>query len=334
MARGPTPTSNTLNQQFVFINKDAKSKSLTSSHGSEKQTIYGHVRRHMVRPHLQDEQQDFENVFTPAQSIADRTKRRKSSKQAKANSKVLDRNPVPEPLEIVAQTPELPTWELQDQELVDLTFGFDSSLGIVKELSTTPYARSYHYFRQMTIAEATGFSDVQFWNTSLQLSSSHESIFHALSSLGALYESLISIDDTSRKDAYCTSLVHCNQAIKVTVQDPSQMPLPLLLMSCVVFATIQIFADAPMAQRTLASGLNLASAARQNGMRFSRSQEAILDMATKMMQRYQNRLTLVLGPMTVVRDHLVDDDSPEPMPIIPAMFESLLEARETPTTNL
>ena len=45
MPVGKGPTTNDLNQNWVFINKDSKSKSLTRSHGAEKRNIYGHVRR-------------------------------------------------------------------------------------------------------------------------------------------------------------------------------------------------------------------------------------------------------------------------------------------------
>jgi hypothetical protein len=45
MQAGKGPTVNGLNQNWVFVNKDSKSKSLTRSDGAEKKNIYGHVRR-------------------------------------------------------------------------------------------------------------------------------------------------------------------------------------------------------------------------------------------------------------------------------------------------
>lgn len=313
------PTKNDLNSPFMFINKDAKdaeSGRLTSSEGIEKQAIYGHVRRQNFKPLLQSKEQTFESVFRPAS--ADRTRRRQSLKHSRHGPKATNRAVDTAPIQSL-NVPDAQTTEIQQAQ-------FHTNLPMFRQPDITLYARSFVYFRHMTIAEATGFSDVRFWDRSMQLSHSHKAVFYALMSLGALYESLVSDTPTSRESAWQTSLMHCNHAIGAIRQAGSTMPLPLSLITCVIFATIQIFVDAETAQRTLESGINMAFDAQRKDTKFSASQTELLDMATKMMQRYQSRLTLVLGPMSIVREHATNE-TPEPKPSVPNAFGSLLEAR-------
>jgi hypothetical protein len=48
-------TKNDLTPQLLWVNKDANSESLTGSEGPEKQTIYGHARRHTVKSARQNQ---------------------------------------------------------------------------------------------------------------------------------------------------------------------------------------------------------------------------------------------------------------------------------------
>lgn len=322
MAKGPT--SNSLNQQWVFVNKDSKSKSLTRSSGAEKTKIYGHVRQHMVRDSLVVHE-EFNHVF--------REKTPKSSKRARQARQKLQRPAASIPLLLNGSEPTGSVAESGDGDLVGAGSNIVSlsallSPAVPNGLDATPYSRSYEYFRQMTISEATGFADRQFWDASMQLSASNEAIFHALTSLGALHESLMTIDETSRLEYHQASLSHCNRAIGVVVGGNGQMSLPLILVTCVIFTTIQIFSDAPMAQKTLESGIKLVSLARKELSRFSSSEQAVLDLVTRMIERYQSRLTLVLLPTTVVKEHLHHSEIVDHMPKVPSSFDSLLQARE------
>lgn len=322
---GPRPTANKLNQQFLFINKNLGSEHLTRSSGAEKTKVYGHVRQHMVKDNLVV-REEFEHVFGQG-STAGTGSRKKKKLKALSHGKdrihsgyeskvdeVTEASPRPGGLQIVHGRHE--------QRL-----GFTS--GPPPALSAAPYARSHEYFRQRTISDATSFADRQFWDATMQLSAGNEAIFHALTSLGALHESLM--NESSRHDFHQASLLHCNRAIRATISGDQNMSLPMILVTCVIFTTIQIFGDAPMAQRTLESGIKLVAVAQKQAshLSFSSSEQSILDLATRMIERYQSRFTLVLLPTTVVTEHLgrwttLDDT----VPSVPATFESLLQARE------
>ena len=325
---GKGPTSNILNQQWVFVNKDSKSKSLTRSSGAEKTLIYGHVRQHMVRDNLVIEQ-EFDNVFRdggakPAK--VPKRRPRRASHPVGTGLTVFDGNERPSRIdeEKVSKSDGNTLLPQTDLEIV----GTVPQFSIPGALDAVPYSRSYEYFRQMTISEATGFADRMFWDAAMQLSASNEAVFHALTSLGALHESLMTPNETSRAEYHQASLMHCNRAIGAVVAGDGQMSLPLVLVTCVIFGTIQIFDDAPMAQRTLESGIRLVTLAQKQLSTFSDSEQAVLDLAARMIERYQSRLTLVLLPTTVVKEHIDNGDLVDDMPKVPLSFESLLQARE------
>lgn len=306
MGTAKSSTSNSLNRQFVFINKDKSSKSLTNSDGIEKQVIYGHVRRHMVKDPLGFEVDHINGESTITTSLPTRARRRKRAEKLTAASGSSHHGPT----------------AIKIQES---SYKVGSAI-LAKELDVTPYSRSYAYFKMMTVSEATGFADVQFWNSCLQLSSTSPAIFHALTSLGALHESLISADPISSEDAYRCSLMHCNRAIRATV-DGDRPSLPLLLVGNIIFATLQIFVDAPTAQKTLQSALPLVELAYKDKHNLSESERALLDMTASMIQRYQSRLTLVLGPTTIISAPTASRFIERPPPKVPAGFDSLLQAR-------
>ncbi|KPI44609.1 uncharacterized protein AB675_8492 [Cyphellophora attinorum] len=320
---GKGPTKNILNPQFVFVNKDANSKSLTSSEGPEKQTIYGHVRRHMVKPALKEEAA-FDQTYTPSKPNGVRNRTRKNVRHDKRSQKAVVRRRVVENSDPSEDVPEAQTPD---------TITPDSPNGIapptiIRELDTNRYARSYDYFQQMIIAESTGFHDQKFWRASLQMSNSHEAVFHALTSLGAYYESLTSIEPTNRMVARVTSHEHYAQAVgaiyKASYEVDSKLRLPLHLIAFVVIATIEIFNNADLAYNTLQHALRYAH--EQSQLKFTNSEMQVLMMATDMMKRYMNRLTLVLGPMSVVKDRSESDSSDE-IPLVPCSFDSLLQAK-------
>lgn len=315
---GCGPTSNTLNQQWVFVNKDSKSKSLSRSSGAEKTKIYGHVRQHMVRDNLVV-QEEFNHVFrdNPTKIPKRQRPRRQKQQTLSDGDRVVDEDSESHKTGDVGQSMAVATGK---------GLGALSFPRVSISLQAAPYSRSYEYFRQRTISDATSFADRQFWDASMQLSATNEAIFHALTSLGALHESLM--NETSRSEFHQASLSHCNRAIRAVVGAEHAMPLPMVLVTCIIFTTIQIFGDAPMAQRTLESGIRLVSMAQKQLARFSSSEQALLDLVSRMIERYQSRLTLVLLPTTVVKEHFGRAEIMSHMPKVPPNFESLLQARE------
>jgi hypothetical protein len=214
-------------------------------------------------------------------------------------------------------------------EATPFVFALSQTTPLTHQPNPAPYARSYEYFRQMTISDAAGFADRQFWDASKQLSHKNEAVFHALTSLGALHESLMSPNEASRQESHRASLIHCNKAIRLVLDQSKVMSTPLILVTCVIFATIQVFADAPMASKTLHSGGRLLDLAQRQASRLSSSERAVLDLVALMFVRYRSRITLVLLPTTVVTDHLNSlTGATDPVPKVPSTFDSLLQARE------
>ena len=329
---------NQLDGDFVFVNKNAKSISLSSSKAGEKSWMDSHVRKrnairkkqsHQVHPQPlntlnQTLRHRDELVFAAGQ---DHTSQSEELSQLKRKSSTRSRS--------VISNPELHACSCIDLEESAKVLATLSKIAAPLPMilsETRAHAgghRSLAFFRRRTLLEAAGWADDYFWNTiALPLSDTQPTIFFALASLGSLHESLSSRDSSSKTAARNRSLELCNQAIQLTVAKDKDVPLVLLLPICVVFTTIQMFECVATAHANLRHGINLVAAARtQDAPMLSTTELDMLDTVEELFERYQCRLTLIMEPVSTLRQHRYIPSNAVEAPVIPFKFKNLYEAR-------
>lgn len=80
--------------------------------------------------------------------------------------------------------------------------------------------RTLQFFRERTAVEWPGWYDAEFWNVlALQAAHSHNSLKHALLSLGAYHESLEAKDETAKQQQIAFSLEQSQRAIATMIKD-------------------------------------------------------------------------------------------------------------------
>lgn len=106
--------------------------------------------------------------------------------------------------------------------------------------------RSYRCFKERTAPQLSGYFDREFWNVFvLQVAESSPVIKHALVAIGALHEALdISYSTWLHDQAeplQLFALEQYNKSIALLTSKESAMPsIQVLLVSCIVFVTIQV----------------------------------------------------------------------------------------------
>jgi hypothetical protein len=200
--------------------------------------------------------------------------------------------------------------------------------------------RSLQFFRQRTAKQWSGWCDSAFWNyLVLQVGDAQPALRHAVVSIGALHESYeVGGSRIGRSDndgaLRIFALQQCNKAISALLAE--DVPLPVVLMSTVVFACQQMLHDHQTANRFVKSGVQMLEMVESDKkktpstFRLSTQDWPFIDNHIKpMLERFRAHFCSSNDPPHALK-LVLESQSPAlvSVPCIPCAFSSLHEARD------
>lgn len=308
-------------KEFLFINKSADSINLSRSKGPEKSSIHRHAG---AKHHRYAKQSSTPLPFRSGHATVSKFRLQKSCS-------VVD---------------------IEDRRMREAPSG---NVALCQSPSSEPHLthqefRSFHFFFKRTAVEWTGWSDRLFWNTLLyQMCSVQPSLRHAVIAVGTLHEINVHGDADGAEAGRIFSLQQSNKTITSIIDKGATIPLPVLLISCLLFALLQtvqedhtIGARAIGTIRTLKSGLMLVDGweqqrqqqqQQQRGVRTSELSKAddefIFYQVEPIFEMYRSRICAVNDLPCALNASLQRYCSSVSRPRIPSVFSTLLEARDS-----
>ena len=198
--------------------------------------------------------------------------------------------------------------------------------------------RSFIFFLKRTAQEWSGYRDVSFWNMLVpQASAAHQSIFHSVTALGALHESLENNEDPN-KTGHLQQLIwqQCSKAAVAANQ--AQISHTVALMSCIILVCLQNLQSNPVAFQMLKTGTNLVNdleAKVAAGTISLTSSEVTLleDYLKPILERLGTRYCFIVDLPSAFALHVHAKQSEgrqkSDVPSLPSRFNTLLEARNS-----
>lgn len=315
-----------MNGGLLWVNKDSTSTHLSRSSKAETARIRAHVQ------HL---------------SIQSRTRRKSAPplRTTRKGSRSISEDQLP------ALPPRLVNGVKEESNDETLNFnsrstdekGQENRISAASALSWLPAAsaeekRSFLFFLRRTAQEWSGYRDVSFWNRLVpQASAAHQSIFHSVTALGALHESLENNDDPE-KEAQMQQLLwqQCSKAAHTANQ--GQISHTVALMSCIILVCLQNLQSNPVAFQMLRTGCNLVNDLEKQinagTLTLTSSEMTLLDDYLKpILERLGTRYCFIVDLPSAFALHVAakqNENQPKSeVPILPTIFHTLLEARNS-----
>lgn len=309
-----------MNGDLLWVNKDSTSTHLSRSSKAETARIRAHVQ------HLSIQSRARRKSAPPLRTA------RKNSKSGSDEPRP-QKPPVQPKEEIDEQKkPHLPDDKTQDGRVL-------ASNPLTWLPSATPdERRSFLFFLKRTAQEWSGYRDVSFWNMLVpQASAAHQAIFHSVTALGALHESLENNDDPD-KEGHMQQLLwqQCSKA--AVAANSGQISHTVALMSCIILVCLQNLQSNPVAFQMLKTGMNLVKDLEQriaNGTLTLTPGEMTLleDYLKPILERLGTRYCFIVDLPSAFTLHVaakqVETLPKTETPILPPKFNSLLEARNS-----
>ncbi|KAK5096263.1 hypothetical protein LTR70_003098 [Exophiala xenobiotica] len=309
-----------MNADLLWVNKDSTSDHLSRSSKAETARIRAHVQ------HL---------------SIQSRTRRKSvpPSRSARKNSKSVVDHQRPSKVQLAEPQEHEEDDQAYSRSLEDKAQ--DSRLFASGALTWLPAAtpeekRSFLFFLKRTAQEWSGYRDVSFWNILVpQASAAHLSIFHSVTALGALHESLENTHDHDKeKNLQQLLWQQCFKAAQVANQ--AQISHTVALMSCIILVCLQNLQSNPVAFQMLKTGTNLINdletKVAEGSLTLTPSEVTLLeDYLKPILERLGTRYCFIVDLPSAFALHV---DAKQKLglqrteaPLLPQIFNTLLEAR-------
>lgn len=319
----PTAIANIfpMNGGLLWVNKDSSSTHLSRSSKAETARIRAHVQ------HL---------------SIQSRTRRKSAPplRNHRKNSKahVADRRPSEALVEVKKESqPE------NDDAATVIASGKPADIRILNDgltwlpAASTEEKRSFFFFLKRTAQEWSGYRDVSFWNKLVpRASAAHKAIFHSVTALGALHESLESNPDSNQGQLQQLLWQQCSKAANAA--NSGQISHTVALMSCIILVCLQNLQSNPVAFQMLRTGANLVNDLETkiaNGtLTLTPSEQTLLeDYLKPILDKLGTRYCFIVDLPSAFALHAAAKQTESlprtEQPELPDKFTSLLEARNS-----
>lgn len=312
-----------MNADLLWVNKDSKSTHLSRSSKAETARIRAHVQ------HL---------------SIQSRTRRKSAPppRTTRKNSKTGtdDLRPTKAQFAEKREQEEPDDYQPASRPIDEKT---QDNRILASALTWLPAAsqeekRSFLFFLKRTAQEWSGYRDVSFWNILVpQASAAHQSIFHSVTALGALHESLENNPDFDN-GSHLQQLLwqQCSKAAHAANQ--AQISHTVALMSCIILVCLQNLQSNPVAFQMLKTGTNLIndleSKIADGTLTLTSSEMTLLeDYLKPILERLGTRYCFIVDLPSAFTLHV---DAKQKLglprteaPLLPHNFNTLLEARNS-----
>ncbi|KAK5101069.1 hypothetical protein LTS08_004675 [Lithohypha guttulata] len=313
-----------MNSDLLWVNKDSTSAHLSRSSKAETARIRAHVQ------HLSIQQRQRRKSAPPPRTI------RRNGKVAASDQSA--------PSKFGMGELKDSEFESEDQQLSRTADDRTQDVRILSSALTwlpggTPEERrSFLFFLKRTAQEWSGYRDVSFWNVLVpQASAAHQSIFHSVTALGALHESLETNEDADKENQLQQLLwQQCSKAAIAANQ--GQISHTVALMSCIIMVCLQNLQSNPVAFQMLRTSANLINDLEQqiaDGTLTLTSSETTLlqDYLKPIVERLGTRYCFLVDLPSAFALH-VDAKQAEniprtEVPNLPSKFTTLLEARNS-----
>ncbi|KAK5950134.1 hypothetical protein OHC33_008849 [Knufia fluminis] len=311
-----------MNSGLLWVNKDGTSSHLSRSSKAETARIRAHVQ------HL---------------SIQSRTRRKSlpPSRNSRKTSKSVSDGQRSDEAQLVEEREQADDDKPYDRQPVDDQV--QDNRMFANALTWLPAAspeekRSFLFFLKRTAQEWSGYRDVAFWNMLVpQASAAHQSIFHSVTALGALHESLENSHDPDN-EGHLQQLIwqQCSKAAHVANQ--GQISHTVALMSCIILVCLQNLQSNPVAFQMLKTGTNLINdletKVADGSLTLTTSEMTLLeDYLKPILERLGTRYCFIVDLPSAFALHV---DAKQKLglqrtevPLLPQQFHTLLEARNS-----
>lgn len=313
-----------MNGDLLWVNKDSTSTHLSRSSKAETARIRAHVQ------HLSIQSRQRRKSAPPLRTS------RKTSKTSSDELRITKVPPLP-------QTP--PNSESPDEDEISPPTESDKPQDVrifaSQALTWLPEAspdekRSFLFFLKRTAQEWSGYRDVSFWNMLVpQASAAHLSIFHSVTALGALHESLETNDDPDKENQLQQMLwQQCSKA--AVAANSGQISHTVALMSCIILVCLQNLQSNPVAFQMLRTGANLVSDLERQvaagTLSLTPSEVTLLeDYLKPILERLGTRYCFIVDLPSAFTLHVAAKQAEKAQKsdslMLPEKFNSLLEAR-------
>ncbi|KAL9116215.1 MAG: hypothetical protein Q9227_000586 [Pyrenula ochraceoflavens] len=212
---------------------------------------------------------------------------------------------------------------------------YDSTRSIPFEVFDDPAERKlFQHFREKTINQWSGLDDYQFWNGPItQASLSHPEIRHVITAIAARHEGidkgLTKENGLDESPEYAAAVEQSNKAIALLRDPCSNLPIGVLIISCVLFTIFESLQDDQIPIRYIKNAMDLVKSLSTHAHGTPSTEEMIFlraeifPMLARICQRFYTGLdqpfALRVYLSTTPRKTLMEPD-------MPSCFSSLLEA--------
>lgn len=313
-----------MNGDLLWVNKDSTSAHLSRSSKAETARIRAHVQ------HLSIQSRQRRKSAPPLRTG------RKNSKTAADDVRIPKVPPLPRQPptnEHADENDKSPPSELEKPQ--DIRIFASQALTWLPEASPDE-RRSFLFFLKRTAQEWSGYRDVAFWNMLVpQASASHLSIFHSVTALGALHESLETNNDPEKEHQLQQMLwQQCSKA--AVAANSGQISHTVALMSCIILVCLQNLQSNPVAFQMLKTGANLVNdlerQVSEGTLTLTPSEVTLLeDYLKPILERLGTRYCFIVDLPSAFTLHVAAKQAENPPKTetlkLPENFQSLLEAR-------
>jgi len=311
-----------MNAELLWVNKDSSSDHLSRSSKAETARIRAHVQHLSI-------QSRSRRKSTPSPRTAWKNSRSIVNHQRPAEAQFAETREQEDDDQVYSRPPDD---KAQDSRL------FASGALTWLPAATPEEKRSFLFFLKRTAQEWSGYRDVSFWNILVpQASAAHLSIFHSVTALGALHESLESTHDHA-KEQHLQQLLwqQCSKAAQVANQ--AQISHTVALMSCIILVCLQNLQSNPVAFQMLKTGTNLINdletKVAEGSLTLTPSEMTLLeDYLKPILERLGTRYCFIVDLPSAFALHVVAKQKSgllrTEVPLLPQRFNTLLEARNS-----